>query len=109
MHFYEFIKSLEPQEDEHIIKLIMWIKNDKTFPKNTSDPSVLAIYLYLYLNEEQTTAYQKLLMLYRHLVPNHKLPKRSTSREDMFLQAINLIVCLQNNDSNYKYHGKLVS
>ncbi len=106
MHFYQFTQTLPPQLDQHIIKLITWIKNDTTFPKNTSDPSALAIYLYLHLNEEQTTAYQKLLMLYQHIVPNHKLPKRTTARDDMFNDALNLIVCLQNNDSNYKYHSQ---
>lgn len=103
MHFYKFIQSLPTQQDEHINKLITWIKNDNTFPKNTSDPSTLAIYLYLHLNIEQTTAYQKLLMLYQQTIPNHKLPPKTTARNDMFLEALNLIVYLQNNDSNYKY------
>ena len=106
MHFYQFIQTLTPQQDEHITNLITWIKNDTTFPKNTSDPSVLAIYLYLHFNTNQTSAYQKLLMLYQRLVPKHKLPERTTARDDMFLEAINLIVTLQNNDSNYKYHAK---
>ena len=84
----------------------MWIKNDTTFPKNTSDPSILAIYLYLHLNIEQTTAYQKLLILYQSTTPKHKLPERTTAHDDMFNDALNLIVYLQNNDSNYKYHAR---
>jgi len=107
MHFYEFITTqIQPNQDKDIDSFLAYIKNDKTFPKNNSDPTTLAIQLYLHLDEKQTTAFQKLLMLYKHMVKNHKLPKRTTAREDMFLTAINLIVSLQNNDSNYKFHTR---
>ena len=42
-------------------------------------------------------------MFYQHLAPNHKLAEHTTARVDRFLEAINLIVTLQNNNSNYKY------
>lgn len=102
MHFIDFIKTAPKQPNKQLQAVIDLIKNDTDFPKS-SDPSKLAIYLYLKLNEKQTTAFQQLLMIYRQM-PNHKLPKRAIAREDMFLDAINLIVNLQNSDSDYKYH-----
>ena len=107
MHFYEFISSqLKKGQDKYIQQVIDLIKNDSSFPKDNSDPTALAIHLYLTLNEEQTSAFQKLLMIYKTITPNHKFPKRTIAREDMFLSALNLIVNLQNNDSNYKYHSR---
>ena len=107
MHFYEFITTqLKQKQEKYIQQVIDLIKNDPAFPKDNSDPTTLAIHLYLTLNEEQTTAFQKLLMIYRTVVKDAKFPKRTTAREDMFLQALNLIVFLQNNDSNYKFHSK---
>jgi uncharacterized protein YozE (UPF0346 family) len=105
MHFYQFITTqLGKGPDIFIEQVIDLIKKDSTFPKETSDPAQIAIHLYLKLNEPQTNAYQKLLMLYKHMAPNNKMPNRSTAREDMFLQAVNIIIILQNNDSRYKYH-----
>ena len=103
MHFYEFVKSLPKQVDSNINEAIELIKNDLKFPKDTSDPSVLGIYLYLQVDHKQTNAFQKLLMLYQQMVKDNKLPERSVARQDMFMEAINLIVVLQNNDSRYKY------
>jgi uncharacterized protein YozE (UPF0346 family) len=104
MHFYEFITTqLQQGQDPTVQQVIDIIKKDANFPTHTSDPAQLAIYLYLKLNEAQTTKYQQLLMLYKQLVPKHKFPKRTTAREDMFMDAINLIVSLQNNDSRYPH------
>ena len=108
MHFYEFITTLEPIEtpSKHTLYVIDLIKNDKKFPQDNSDPSVMAIRLYLRLNEKQTVAFQKLLMLYRATVPSCKFPPRSIARNSMLLEAMNLIVHLQNNDSRYQFHSK---
>jgi uncharacterized protein YozE (UPF0346 family) len=105
MHFYDFIMELPKQQDPYVQKVTELIRQDANFPKHTSDPAQLAIYLYLILDEHHTTAYQKLLMLYQHIIKDHKFPKRTIAREDMFNDALNLIVCLQNNDSRYKYHS----
>lgn len=102
MHFIDFIKTAPKQLDKHILSVVELIINDKNFPK-TGDPAKLAIHLYLKLDEKQTTAFQQLLMIYRR-VPNNKLPKRAIAREDMFLDALNLIVNLQNCDSDYKHY-----
>lgn len=101
MHFIDFVKTAPDQPNKELQAIIDLIKNDAEFPKS-SDPSKLAIYLYLKLNGKQTTAFQQLLMIYSQM-PN-KLPKRATAREDMLLDAINLVVNLQNSDSDYKYH-----
>lgn len=101
MHFIDFIKNSPKQQDKQLQAVIDLINNDTQFPKN-SDPSKLAIHLYLKLDIKQTSAFQQLLMIYRQL-PNNKLPKRAVAREDMFLDALNLIVSLQNSDSDYKH------
>lgn len=102
MHFIDFIKTAPKQLDTNIQAVVELIKNDADFPKN-SDPAKLAIHLYLKLNIKQTTAFQQLLMIYRQQ-PNNKLPKRAIAREDMFMDALNLIVTLQNCDSDYKHY-----
>lgn len=108
MHFYDFLKQQidrNKMSDVAIGQVIDIILKDDTFPKHTSDPAQLAIHLYLKLNVKQTTAYQNLLALYKELAPNHKFPERTapSHRQDMFLDALNLIVTLQNNDSRYKF------
>ena len=106
MHFYEFIttRQLTQMPDKHTLYVIDLIKNDKKFPTENSDPAVMAIRLYLRLNQKQTAAYQKLLMLYRATVPCCKFPPRSIARNQSFLDTINLILLLQNNDSRYQFH-----
>jgi|SRR6185437_14482058 len=107
-HFLSFIKSLIPHEikDEHIEdfvnqdksvqNFILWAFKDKDFPA-TDDLTVLANYLYLKLNKEQTAAYQKLLLFYLYLKNGGRQP---TNPE--LLQKVNLIVTLQQNDPQYK-------
>ena len=105
MNFYQFITTQLPSgQDVFIQQVIDLIKNDPTFPKHTSDPAQLAIHLYLKLNANQTSAFQKLLMTYEYSVPKHDFPERTTAREDMFTDALNIIVFLQNNDSRYTFH-----
>lgn len=104
MHFYEFIKTLPKQPDAFVNDVVTLIKNDDKFPAHTSDPSQLAMYLYLKLNHKQTSAFQKLLMLYQTTVRTHRFPDRTTARPDMLLDALNLIVSLQNHDSHYPFH-----
>ncbi len=100
--FYDFITTLPTQEDPHCAKFISMCKVDTDFPR-TNDPSILAIYLYLKLDDKLTEAFQKLIMLYQYEHPE-RLPKRAFIRQDMALATINLIVYLQNASAEYKWH-----
>jgi len=102
MTFYDFIQIMPPQDDKEIISFTSFCKVDASFPK-TNDPAKLAIYLYLKLNPQQTTGFQKLLMLYYHFKPEN-LPKRAFAREDMSLATINLIITLQNASEDYHWN-----
>lgn len=102
MSFKEFILAMPSDSDPRLVKFREFVKEDKNFP-STSDPSKLAIYLYLKLDPTLTLAYQNCLMIYSKM-PNNKLPKRFFAREDMALMAINIIVSLQNFDSDYKWN-----
>ncbi len=99
MHFIDFIKTLPKQQDERVQQAIDLFVQDKDFPKH-SNPSKLAIYLYLKLDEELTSTYQKLLLFYAHQ-KNNKLPKRCFAREDMLLHAVSMITFLQNFDPDF--------
>ncbi len=102
MNFIDFIRTFPPQGDKRLQSFIDLAKNDMDFPP-TSDPSKLAIYLYKKLNPVQTTAFQNCLMIYSKL-PDNELPKRFFGRADMPLMAINIIVSLQNFDSEYPWN-----
>jgi hypothetical protein len=102
MNFIDFLKSFPPQGDKRLQSFIDFAKNDKTFPR-TSDPSKLAIYLYKTLDPPATLAFQNCLMIYSK-TPDNELPKRFFGREDMALMAINIIVSLQNFDSEYPWN-----
>jgi hypothetical protein len=101
MHFIEFIKVQPAAVDKRLKSFIDIVVNDKNFPM-TSDPSKLAIYLYKTLDPDVTRGYQFALMMYSQM-PGNKLPKMCSGREDMMIHAINLIVGLQNFDSEYKW------
>lgn len=101
MHFIEFLRSLPVGQDKRVQAFLELAKNDKDFPL-TSDPSKLSIYLYQKLDPELTRGYQFCLMMYSQM-PNNKLPKMCLGREDMMTHAMNLIVGLQNYDSDYKW------
>jgi hypothetical protein len=101
MNFVDFVRSIPAQEDQRLMAFVSFVKQDKNFPQ-TNDPAKLAIYLYLKLDHGMTTTFQNCLMLYSK-IPNNKLPKRFFGRADMPLMAINLIVSLQNFDSDYPW------
>jgi hypothetical protein len=102
MHFIEFIRSVPDGQDKKVQAFINLAKADKDFPM-TSDPSKLAIYLYQKLNPETTHGFQVCMMIYSKERKN-KLPKMCFGRDDMMLHAINVIVGLQNFDSDYKWN-----
>lgn len=101
MNFIDFVKALPPQPDKRVSSFVEYAKKDKNFPL-TSDPAKLAVYLYMKLNYPQTYGFQNCLMIYSH-TPGNELPKRFFEREDMALMAINIIISLQNFDSDYKW------
>jgi hypothetical protein len=101
MHFSRFVASMPKQNDEHINYVISLIKKDTNFPL-TSEPTKLAIYLYRLLNHKQTTAFQQLLFMYS-TVPGNLLPKKCLLNQNIMLDAINIIVSLQNFDMDYAY------
>jgi len=108
MHFLAFIKSLIPHEykdkqiedfikqDKAVEEFILFAFKDKDFP-GTDDLTALAYYLYPKLNQEQTAAYQKLLLFYLYLKNGNRQPSNSE-----LLQKVDLIITLQNNDPEYK-------
>ena len=102
MNFKDFIQSLPKQDDKVINNFIDLVKNDANSPSG-SEPSKLAIYLYQLLNIEQTTAFQKLLLLYGSM-PFNQLPKRYHHNQGMSIMAVNIIVALQNFDEDYPYN-----
>ncbi|MEW6470422.1 MAG: hypothetical protein AB1458_16030 [Bacteroidota bacterium] len=102
MNFIDFLKTFPPQGDKRLQSFIDFAKKDKDFP-TSSDPSKLAIYLYRKLDPTQTLAFQNCLMIYSKM-PDNELPKRFFGREDMPLMAVNIIVALQNFDSDYSWN-----
>ena len=104
MHFKEFVKTMIGQTDPKVKAFANIVIADKDFPQS-SDPSKLAIYLYKKLDPDLTRGFQFCLMVYSKM-PDNKLPKMCFGREDMMLDAINLIVGLQNFDSEYKWGKK---
>lgn len=101
MHFVEFVRSLPKGQDKRVQGFKDFVNGDKDFPL-TSDPSKLSIYLYQKLDEDLTRGFQFCLMMYSKMSGN-KLPKMCFGREDMMMHALNLIITLQNYDSDYKH------
>jgi len=91
MTFKSFISTLPLQQDPTINWVITFVKSDNNFP-DTSDIEVIAKHVYLQLNEKQTLAIQKSLVMYW------------TESENLHLmQSENHIVDLQDSDENYQF------
>lgn len=93
--YLNFLKTLGKQDDQEMMQVIELIKNDTGFP-NTADINKVAKHLYLKLNQEETLAFQKSLMLYFYVQNGFQQPD-----DPKVLDEINTIVNLQNNDPNY--------
>jgi hypothetical protein len=100
MNFAEFVKSLPKQKNKTLNSFIAFVKKDEHFPAS-SEPTKLALYLYKQLNPELTTGFQKLLLFYS-MAPYNQLPKKCEDHE-MMLMAVNIIVGLQNFDTDYPF------
>ena len=100
MNFISFVKQNHNQKEEALKNFSETVINDKNFP-DSSDPRILGKYLYLKLNHQQTLGFQKWMMIYKTMDTNNELPKELND-EQTFLNAINYIVFLQNNDTDYK-------
>jgi len=100
MSFKDYINEMPDQEDIGLSSFLFFAKNDSNFP-NSSDPVLLSKYLYLRLNETQTTGFQKLFIFYANFEQNNDVPKKYIGNQDELLNGVNTIVGLQNNDPNY--------
>lgn len=101
MNFPTFIKQNSKQEDKDILSFIEAIKKINSVPVS-SDPRLLSRYLYFKLNRQQTLGFQKCMMFYKASCKDNELPTELKNNEQTFLDAINLIVELQNSNPNYK-------
>ena len=99
MNFISFVRQNANMEDQDLKSFIQVAINDKNFP-NSSDPMIMGKYLYRKLNHQQTRGFQKLLAVYRTLIPDNEIPEKFKN-ERAFLDAMNYIVFLQNEDPEY--------
>ncbi len=91
MTYKQFIITLPLQLDPTINWVITFVKSDADFP-DTSDIEIIAKHIYLQLNEKQTLAIQKSLLMYWEASGNLYLA-----------QSENHIVDLQDADPTYQY------
>lgn len=98
MNFISFIKKQQGQQDPRLKRFVDFAKADPNFP-SSSDPAVLAEYLYNKLDPDQTLSFQNWLMIYKQLEPSNELPPAKDERD--FLRMINLIIDKQNADPDY--------
>lgn len=101
MNFKEFIHLVPQQLDPGIISFVEYVKSDSNFP-TSSDPVVLGKYLYLKLNEQQTTGFQKIFIVYAQFEKKNELPEKYEGNQNELLNGVNTIVQLQNSDPEYK-------
>ncbi len=99
MNFIDFIKKNGKQDDPDLISFINAIKKIENIPVSSS-PKVLGRFLYRKLNHQQTRGFQKWFMLYKSLEAANEIPPE-LNNDVVFLEAINYIVALQNNDPEY--------
>jgi len=97
MTYLDFIKTIPIQEDQEINDFCDLVKQDNIFP-NSSDPIILAKYLYQKLDEKATYAFQQTFILYSYM-PDNKIPGEYKNNQPKLLEAINYIINLQNNNS----------
>lgn len=102
MNFISFIRNLPQQDDPGLNGFLTIAKSDPDFP-GTSDPLKLAKYIYLKLSPENTLGFQKSLMIYFQLEPTNQIPPKYKNSPDKFLEAINFILKLQDNDPMYPF------
>lgn len=106
MTFIDFIRNIPLQEDPSISRFLKWGRNDNSFPKS-SDPKVLGQYLYMKLDPDLTMAFMKMIMFYSQVEPNNEIPSKYKSNDNLFLEALNHIIDLQNKDKNYHWADQL--
>ena len=68
----------------------------------SSDPRILADFLYNKLNHQATKGFQTLIMVYKQMEPTNELPEELKKDQQAMLDAINEIVRLQEGDPNYR-------
>ncbi len=95
MTLKEFILSAPKQEDQSINYVLNLLKKQKDLPE---DVEAISKKIYLQLNTGQTTAFQKIVMMYFFTENNYQQPQ-----DPEILNRINFIVDLQNNDTNYQF------
>jgi hypothetical protein len=83
MHLIQYIKAMQHQPDSTIELLRNKFTDDANFPE-TSDINILANYVWDKLNNQQTTAYQNILMMWGF-----------ESRTPFSLDDLNLIIDVQ--------------
>ena len=102
MNFISFVRTLSKQDDDSLNGFIDFAKADNNFP-NSSDPIKLAQYLYLQLSPDDTTGFQKMLMVYFQVETTNQIPPKYKDDQQLFLKAINYILKLQDNDPSYPF------
>jgi hypothetical protein len=94
MTLKEFILSAPQQDDENINHVLDLLKAEKDLPETVESISKA---IYLKLNTQQTTAFQKTVMMYFFAENNYQQPTAQN------LDKINFIIDLQNDDVNYPF------
>lgn len=95
MPLKEFILSAPKQDDESINYVLDLLKSQKDLPE---DVETISKVIYLKLDTHQTTAFQKILIMYFLSENNYQQPTNQN------LDKINFIINLQNNDVNYPFN-----
>ena len=101
MNFKDYLHQMPEQEDTGLNSFLHYVKSDSNFPVS-SDPVVLGKYLYLKLNELQTTGFQKLFIFYANFEKNNEVPAKYKNNQAELLNGVNTVVILQNEDPEYK-------
>jgi hypothetical protein len=101
MNFRTFLKQHAQEQPDPRIAAFLKIFFALPEVPTSSDPRALAEDLYIHLNEEATTGYQSCLLFYSE-DPSNQLPAELRKNPAALLDAVNLIVELQNNDPNWK-------
>ena len=101
MNFKDYLNQMPEQGDTGLNSFLHYVKTDRDFPVS-SDPVVLGKYLYLKLNEEQTTGFQKLYIFYANFEQNNDVPTKYKNNQEELLNGVNTIVFMQNEDPEYK-------
>lgn len=100
MRFLTFVQQNAKQSDPALKSFANFFIN-RYPPHLSSDPRILALQLYNKLTHLQTTGFQLFMIMYSHESKN-QIALELKIDHAAFLEAINRIVELQNNDPNYK-------